>query len=90
MFFDEIESDLIAHLNFEEYTIEAVHHFGDSSEVLDVVFDETAKVPSFIIPMSKAAKIDHLSTFIINNEFYGVTQIELHKEQMIHVYLDEF
>ncbi len=84
-----------------DFTDKASHNFGESSEFLNVIFDEeyeavfenkgyetTSVVPCFIIPTSKASNIDSQSSFVINTQAFGVVDIQRENNDITRVILD--
>jgi hypothetical protein len=98
-----INKDLAACFNIGEFGIEATHFFGvASSEVLNVVFDETTDVvlergeyagvettvPALQVSTSLAANINHKSLFIIGANTFGVIEVHKQNDSTTKVYLD--
>lgn len=84
-----------------DFTDEATHNFGDSSESLSVIFDEeyeavfenkgyetTSVVPCFTIPTLYASNIDSSSSFVINTQAFGVVDIQRENNDITRVILD--
>jgi len=84
-----------------DFTDKATHSFGESSESLNVIFDEeyeavfenkgyesTSFVPCFIVPTSKASNINSQSSFVINTQEFGVVDIQKENNDITRVILD--
>jgi len=98
-----IDKDLAACFNVDEFGIATTHYFGvDSSEVLNVVFDETTDVvlqrgeyagvettvPSLQVSTSWATNINHKSLFVIGADTFGVIEVHKQNDSTTKVYLD--
>lgn len=84
-----------------DFTDEATHTFGESSETLWVIFDEeyeavfenkgyesTSVVPCFVVPTAQASNIDSQSSFVIDGSNFGVVDIQKENNEITRVILD--
>lgn len=84
-----------------DFVDEATHTFAESSEVLNVIFDEeyeavfenkgyeaTSVVPCFTIPTKYATNIKSQSSFAINGREFGVVDIQQENNDITRVILD--
>ena len=101
-FASTIERDLLACFGDGSFSIVALHSYGGTSEILDVIFDvadevilqngeyegSEASVPSLLLPTSKAGNIDHNSLFRISQRLYGVVEVLERNDGTTKVFLD--
>ena len=98
-----IDKDLAACFNIYEFGEEVTHYFGvDSSETLNIIFDETTDVildkgeyagietvvPSLQVSTEVATNINHKSLFTIGGLTYGVIEVHKQNDGTTKVYLD--
>lgn len=103
-FKEMMDKDLADSFSLNEFGVEATHYFGvDSTETLNVIFDEATEVvlekgeyagaevsvPSFQVPSFQAANIKHKSLFTINGETFGVIEKPKQADGTTIVHLDK-
>ncbi len=99
-----IDKDLAACFNLGEFADVATHFYGvDSTEQLNVIFDETtdvildkgeyagieATVPSLQVSTILAVNINHKSLFTINGFTYSVIEVHKQNDSTTKVYLEK-